>query len=103
MKKGIGGIIVDGAIRDLNRIIELKFPIFTKYAVPAASKHIGGGELNIPVNCGGVTVNPGDIVVGDENGVVVIPKEKLDEVIEKAGIKKKSDDEKVFNIIKNYN
>lgn len=103
MKRGIGGIVVDGAIRDFNRNMELRFPIFTKYVVPAASKHIGGGELNIPISCGGVNVNPGDIVFGDENGVVIIPQERLDKVIERASLKKKSDDDKVLDIIKNYN
>lgn len=99
MKKGIGGIVVDGAIRDISRNRELHFPIFTKYVVPAASKHIGGGELQILVVCGKVEVNPRDIIMGDENGVVVIPKERLNEVIEKASEKLKSDEEKIKKIL----
>lgn len=99
MKKGIGGIVVDGAIRDASGNIDLGFPVFTKYVVPAASNHNGGGELNIPIVCGGVKVNPGDIVVGDENGVVVIDKDKLNEVIEVAILKQKLDQDKILKIL----
>lgn len=100
LKYGVGGIIIDGAIRDAGRIRELQFPAFSKYIVPNASKHEGGGDLNIPVSCGGVTVYPGDIVFGDINGVVVIPHSQVKEVIQRAKEKMESDQLKVEKLLR---
>lgn len=99
IKKGIAGIVVDGAIRDVQRNRELNFPVFTKYVTPAASGKRGGGQLNVPIVCGNVAVNPGDIIFGDDNGVVVIPFNQLDDVVEKAYKKLKSDGEKIERIL----
>ncbi|ETI69217.1 RraA family protein [Neobacillus vireti] len=81
---GLGGIVVDGVIRDLKGIKALGFPVFCKGTTVAASGKAGVGELNVPISCGGVSVNPGDIIVGDEDGVVVIPKEREDEILKKS-------------------
>ena len=81
---GLGGIVVDGVIRDLKGIKQLEFPVFCKGTTVAASCKAGVGELNVPISCGGVSVNPGDIIVGDADGVVVIPKERENETLKKA-------------------
>lgn len=80
----LGGIVVDGVVRDVKGIKELRFPVFCKGTTVAASGKAGVGELNVPISCGGVSVNPGDIIVGDADGVVVIPKVREDEILKKA-------------------
>jgi regulator of RNase E activity RraA len=72
--RGIGGFIVDGLIRDLPAILALgDFPVFARGVTPIGPLHRGPGEINHPICCGGIVVNPGDIVMGDLNGIVVIP------------------------------
>ena len=87
MEKGLGGIVVDGAVRDAEILLELGFPVFTKAVVPAGCDKDGPGEINYPISCGGVPVNPGDIIIGDINGVVVLPKEDLAELLANVNIK----------------
>jgi regulator of RNase E activity RraA len=84
MKKGIVGAVIEGGARDIDENRELGFPIFAKYIVASACDKDGPGEINEPISCGGVAVCPGDIIVGDENGIVVIPPEIIDDVIKNA-------------------
>lgn len=81
---GVGGIVVDGVIRDIVGIKELNFPVFSRGTTVAASGKVGVGEINVPISCGGVSINPGDIIVGDADGVVVIPQPMEQEVLTKA-------------------
>ncbi|MCS7139768.1 MAG: orotidine 5'-phosphate decarboxylase [Candidatus Nezhaarchaeota archaeon] len=78
--KGIAGVVIDGAIRDVDIIRELKFPAFARWINPRAGEPKGFGEINVEITCGGVIVRPGDWVIGDDNGVVVVPKEIAVEV-----------------------
>lgn len=80
----IKGIIVDGAVRDVQGIRNLNYPVFCKGTTVAASGKAGMGEVNIPISCGGTAVNPGDIVVGDADGVVVIPQAMQQDVLKKS-------------------
>jgi len=83
--KGLSGAVLDGGFRDLAECKVLAFPVFSRSVVPTNS--VGRTEvveINVPIICGGVLVRPGDIVVGDADGVVVIPREKLEEVVERA-------------------
>jgi RraA family protein len=73
--RGVAGFIVDGLIRDVDGIRETGLPVFARGVTPFGPLHRGPGELNFPVSCGGIVVNPGDIVVADENGVVVVRQE----------------------------
>lgn len=84
IQKGISGIVIDGAVRDTEEIKNLKFPIFSKLITPSAGEPRGFGEINIPIKCGGINVHEGDWIVGDDDGVVVIPKEKGVEVANRA-------------------
>ncbi len=83
--KGLSGAVLDGGFRDLAECKTLAFPVFSRSVIPTNS--VGRTEvvnINVPIVCGGVIVNPGDIIVGDADGVVVIPKEKLNDMVERA-------------------
>src|SRR5918994_2395349 len=74
--RGVQGFVVDGLIRDLQAIRALgDFPVFARGVTPIGPLHRGPGELNHPISAGGIVVNPGDVIVGDANGVVVVPRE----------------------------
>ncbi|TET39539.1 MAG: RraA family protein [Anaerolineales bacterium] len=87
--KGVVGAVVDGAIRDTDETRDLGFFIFSKAIVPRSTHTPVSGrmepiEINVPIQCAGVIVNPGDIVIGDEVGVTVVPLEDAADVLEKA-------------------
>jgi RraA family protein len=69
----IAGFIVDGLIRDLPGIMQLDFPVFAVGTTPIGPLHRGPGEINYPIACGGVVIHPGDLIVADAAGVVVVP------------------------------
>lgn len=89
---GIKGMIVDGVIRDLQGISVLNLPVFCRGTTVAASFKSGAGEINVPITCGGVPVLPGDIVVGDIDGVVVVPQSMEKEIFEMAKNKLERDE-----------
>ncbi|MDD3043629.1 MAG: bifunctional hexulose-6-phosphate synthase/ribonuclease regulator [Methanosarcinaceae archaeon] len=84
LNKGIAGVVIDGAARDFEDIDEIKLPVFAKNVVPNAGDPKGFGEINAEITCGNQTVKPGDYIVGDDNGVVVIPKERAYEIARRA-------------------
>jgi len=84
VKKGISGVVIDGAVRDVDEIRIMKFPLFAKAVVPNAGEPKGFGEINAEIQCGGQYVRPGDWVIGDESGVVVIPAERAYEIARRA-------------------
>ncbi|HUV03116.1 MAG TPA: 3-hexulose-6-phosphate synthase [Desulfobacteria bacterium] len=83
-QKGIAGIVIDGAVRDVDEIRRIRFPVFAKYIVPHAGEPKGFGEINTEIKCGGQEVRPGDWIIGDDNGVVVVPKERAYEIARRA-------------------
>jgi len=80
LNQGIIGAVIDSTIRDVADIKEMKFPVFCLGAHPAATAKRQPGNIDVPVTCGGIRVRPGDIIVGDDDGVVVIPFEIADVV-----------------------
>ncbi len=78
----LGGIVVDGAIRDVSEITAMSFPAFSRSVNPGGCDKDGPGEINVPISCGGTVVMPGDIVLGDEDGVTVVPRDSAEEVAE---------------------
>jgi 4-hydroxy-4-methyl-2-oxoglutarate aldolase len=82
--KGLAGVVIDGAIRDSAEISQDALPVFARAVVPNAGGAEYPGELQIPVQCGGMVVHPGDWIVGDEDGVTVVPAGRLEEALEKA-------------------
>ena len=79
--KKLGGIVVDGAIRDVEGIAALHFPAFSRSVSPGGCDKDGPGEINVPISCGGTVVQPGDIVVGDVDGIAVVPRAHAEEVL----------------------
>jgi regulator of RNase E activity RraA len=80
----IAGFVVDGLIRDLPAILRLgDFPVFARGVTPIGPLHRGPGEINFAVSAGGIVVHPGDVIVGDLNGVVVVPRELAAELLER--------------------
>jgi regulator of RNase E activity RraA len=77
----LGGIVVDGAIRDVDGITKLGFPAFSRTVCAGGCDKDGPGEVNVPISCGGTVVMPGDIIVGDGDGVVVVPRDNAEEVL----------------------
>jgi 3-hexulose-6-phosphate synthase/6-phospho-3-hexuloisomerase len=82
--KEIAGVVIDGGVRDIEDIREIKFPAFARYITSAAGEPKGFGEINIEIECGGVKVAPGDWIIGDDNGVMVIPKAQAQEMANRA-------------------
>ena len=81
--RGIAGFVVDGFVRDIPDVLKLDFPVFARGATPIGPLHRGPGEINYPICCGGVVVNPGDLLVADGAGIVVVPQEVAGELLER--------------------
>jgi len=77
----LGGLVVDGAIRDVEALTALRFPAFSRSVCAGGCDKDGPGEINVPIACGNTVVMPGDIIVGDAEGVVAIPREDAAEVL----------------------
>lgn len=97
---GLGGMVVDGSIRDFIGIGNSGFPVFCRSVTASASNKNGGGEINVPITCGGVAVNPGDIVVGDDDGVVIVPKDREQEILVAAEKKLLKDQERAEAVLR---
>jgi 4-hydroxy-4-methyl-2-oxoglutarate aldolase len=85
--KGIGGFVIDGAVRDVGGLRALAFPTFARNVTPRTFHYPAGvdhGAVNVPIACGGIVVTPGDMIVGDEDGVVVIPRTAAAEIADTA-------------------
>ncbi|PWK35339.1 RraA family protein [Cupriavidus plantarum] len=84
---GVAAVVLDAAARDAEEIIETGFPMYSVGLNPNGPTKFVPGRVNHPIQCGGVTVCPGDLVIGDADGVVVIEREKAPALIEEAGKK----------------
>jgi 4-hydroxy-4-methyl-2-oxoglutarate aldolase len=84
INRGVSAAVIDGACRDVEEIRKIKFPVICKGFVPNIGSISGYGEINVLIQCAGVAVSPGDIIVADGNGVVVVPKNESLVILEKA-------------------
>lgn len=84
---GIAGVVIDGAIRDAEAMKHVDMSVYAAGVQPKGPFKNGPGEINVPVCCGGVIVNPGDIVVGDKDGIVIINPKDAPVILEKAKVK----------------
>ena len=91
---GIKGVVTNGVVRDVEGILELDFPVFCRGTTTVAGSKSDAGYSNISISWGGVVVRQGDIIVGDRDGVVVVPKERENEVLEQAQKKLRKDEER---------
>jgi 3-hexulose-6-phosphate synthase/6-phospho-3-hexuloisomerase len=82
--KGLAGVVIDGAVRDYDDLVQIKFPIFSRFIVPNAGEPKGFGEIGAEITCGGQTVQTGDWIIGDDSGVVVVPQEMAQEIANRA-------------------
>src|SRR5687767_4719843 len=87
--RGIRGMIVDGAGRDIDELEEIGWPIWTKSIVPRGTHTMFSNRkeelsINVPIACGGVTVNPGDLIIADTIGVTVVPLQRAEHILELA-------------------
>ncbi len=80
MHRGIAGFIVDGYVRDLAAVRELDYPVYARGDMPIGPLHRGPGEVNYPVCCGGVVVSPGDVLIADSGGIVVLPRACIEDL-----------------------
>ena len=97
-KRGLAGVVVDGAVRDADALREMEFSVYAAGVTPKGPYKEGHGEINVPVSCGGVVVFPGDILVGDGDGIVVISPKDAPTVLEKAK-KKLAQEQATFKAI----
>ncbi|HZE22325.1 MAG TPA: 3-hexulose-6-phosphate synthase [Desulfobaccales bacterium] len=84
MQRGLAGVVIDGAIRDSGDIVALGFPAFSRLVVPNAGEPKGFGEIGVPIRVGGLKVEPGDWVLGDDDGVALLPQKMAVEYANRA-------------------
>jgi 3-hexulose-6-phosphate synthase/6-phospho-3-hexuloisomerase len=82
--KGLAGIVIDGAVRDYDDLLKIRFPIFSRFIVPNAGEPKGLGEIGAEITCGNQIVRTGDWIIGDDSGVVVVPQEIAQEIANRA-------------------
>jgi len=92
-QRGIAGFVVDGVIRDLAETRKNRFPVFGRGVIPIPGVRKTAGLINVSVVCGGVTVAPGDVVIADEEGIVVLPKAQAADLLAKAQARAKKEEE----------
>jgi regulator of RNase E activity RraA len=90
-RRGVVGLVVDGVVRDVVESRENGFPVFGRGVSPIPARRVGDGGINVQVRCGGVVVNPGDVVVADEEGIVVVPRARAEDVLARAQAKVTAD------------
>ena len=86
-RRGIAGFVADGVIRDLAEVRAMRFPVFARGVIPVPGTKAAVEPLDVPVRCGGVLVGPGDVVVADEEGIVVVPAGRQERVLRDARAK----------------
>ena len=94
--RGAAGIIIDGPIRDIDAVRKMEMPIYATGTNPAGPYKEGPGEINVPISCGGISINPGDITVMDEDGVIVIPLQEAETVLKNARAFQEKDEAKLL-------
>ena len=83
-QKKLAGVVIDGAIRDLDDIIKINFPVFSRHIAPNAGEPKGLGEIGAEISCGGQKIRSGDWIIGDDSGAVVVPQEIAQEIANRA-------------------
>lgn len=86
-RRGVAAFVADGLIRDLGEVREMGFPVFARGVIPIPGGKKAVEPLNVPVRCAGVTVNPGDVVVADEEGIVIVPSARAQDTLTAARAK----------------
>lgn len=95
--KKVAGIILDGPIRDIDEIGKWDFPVYCTGTTPGGPYKEGPGEVNVPISCGGISVMPGDIILADPDGIIVIPTKDAAQILEDAKAFQAQDEAKLVN------
>ena len=82
--RSLGGIVVDGGYRDMSYVSTCALPVYSRFVTPRAGTASQLGELQVPVTCGGVAVNPGDLVLADDEGLVVVDPQRVESLLDAA-------------------
>ena len=83
-QRKLGGLVLDGPVRDTDALARMDLPVYATGSTPGGPYKEGPGEINVPIACGGISVNPGDIIVADADGIIVIPLKDAPAVLEAA-------------------
>jgi 4-hydroxy-4-methyl-2-oxoglutarate aldolase len=102
-KLGLGGVVIDAAVRDTEELRELGFPVYAVGANPNGPTKFVPGRINWPISCGGAAVNPGDLIVGDADGVVVVEREKAPLLLDAAAKKVAEERARIADIVAGKN
>ena len=100
IRRGVAGLVIDGVVRDSDILPTLAIPVFAKGVTHRGCYKEGPGEINVTIACGGVVVRPGDLVVGDSDGIVIVPYEEAEGLLPKL-LKKVEQEEQVLEQIRN--
>jgi 4-hydroxy-4-methyl-2-oxoglutarate aldolase len=102
-KMNLGGVVLDAAVRDIDELRELGFPVYAVGTNPNGPTKFVPGRINWPISCGGVAVNPGDLIVGDADGVVVVEREKAESLLDLAAKKVADERARIADIVAGKN
>ena len=102
-KMNLGGVVLDAAVRDIAELRELGFPVYAVGTNPNGPTKFTPGRINWPISCGGVSVNPGDLIVGDADGVVVVEREKAESLLDAAAKKVADERARIADIVAGKN
>jgi regulator of RNase E activity RraA len=102
-KLGLGGVILDAAVRDCEELRELGFPVYSVGTNPNGPTKFVPGRINWPISCGGASINPGDLIVGDADGVVVVEREKAESLLDLAAKKVADERARIADIVAGKN
>jgi 4-hydroxy-4-methyl-2-oxoglutarate aldolase len=100
-RKKLSGIVIDGGCRDIKQLRKLDFPVYARFVIPLAGTVQNISKIQAPVTCGGVTVSPGDIIFGDDDGIVVLTEEECVDIIDIALNIQKNEEKALELIAKN--
>ncbi len=84
LDRRIAAVVIDGAVRDVKEIRASGLAVFCLAVTPAGPFKDLGGNINVPIRCGGLVVHPGDLIVGDDDGLVVVPQQKVEDILNKS-------------------
>ena len=100
---GLAGVVLDGSHRDTEELLELGFPFYSIGANPNGPTKFVPGRINWPISCGGIAISPGDLIVGDADGVVVIEREKAESLLGQAALKVTDERKRIADIVAGKN
>jgi 4-hydroxy-4-methyl-2-oxoglutarate aldolase len=102
-KVGLAGVVLDAAVRDTEELRELGFPVYSVGSNPNGPTKFVPGRINWPISCGGISINPGDLLVGDADGVVVVEREKAESLLDAAAKKVADERARIADIVAGRN